>query len=66
MFLPGRKVTYAPYEGAPANKHEKGIIKKSQEQGNGLFVVFNCDGDWDNFQEYTSKLCNPDNLYAGW
>jgi len=27
-----------------------------------VFVVFNCDDDWDNYREYTGAACHPDDI----
>lgn len=39
---------------------EKGRIKSFN--GNWVFVVFKCDGNWDSFQNYTACACNCGHL----
>jgi len=29
---------------------------------NTIFVVFKCNDEWDNFQNYTGQSCSPKNL----
>jgi len=61
----GDKVTYIPFKGAAESLYEKGIIKSIQE--NGVFVVFHCNEDWDNYQDYTGQLCGKHSILCeGW
>jgi len=53
---PGDKVNY---EG-----RENGVVKKLGS--NKVFVVFNCGGDWENFEKYTAAMCKPRQLKRGW
>lgn len=39
---------------------EYGRIKTWNEKY--VFVVFKCNGDWDNWNNYTSQSCAPDEL----
>ncbi len=56
----GDKVTYTP-------TNEIGIVKSlTTGPGMGVYVVFNCGDDWDNYQNYTAALCDPSNLKTGW
>lgn len=46
-FEVGEKVTYiTPYE------KSHGIIKSIRD--GSIFVVYNCNGDWDNYFDYTA------------
>lgn len=54
-FEVGDKVSY--------NK-EHGIIKAIKD-GN-IFVVYNCDGDWENYENYTAVNTLKDKLVYGW
>jgi hypothetical protein len=63
-MIQGDKVTYIPFTGAEASLHQKGIVKRCEEHG--VFVVFNCNDDWDNFTDYVAQLCHYDNIKLGW
>ena len=39
---------------------------KSIAQNGGVFVVYNCGGEWHNFQNYTAANTNPNDLFNGW
>jgi hypothetical protein len=41
-------------------KEELGRIKSHNEYY--IFVVFNCDDDWENYADYTAEAVNPDTL----
>lgn len=28
----------------------------------GIFAVFNCNNQWENYQSYTAESCNPEHL----
>ena len=43
-----------------AGEREVGRVKSSNHKW--VFVVYHCDGDWDNFQNYTAAATNPDDL----
>ena len=59
-FKKGQKVTYVTeYE------KEKGIIKNINEKGN-VFVVYNCNNNLDNYENYTAELTSIKNLELGW
>lgn len=64
---PGDKVRYM------GNHHrfpngEPGIIKSVQStpSGDWLYVVYNCGGDWDNYQNYTGARTHHSQLKPGW
>ena len=55
----GKKVTFTS-----AHITEKGII--SSISGNNVFVVYNCNNDWENYQDYTGALTPASALTEGW
>ena len=60
----GDKVHYIGYKG---HEPENGIIKEIPEWSkNEVKVVYYCDGDWNNFMDYTSVLTNIKRLNLGW
>lgn len=59
-FNIGDKVIYIPDFGKP----EKGIVKSWND--GVIFVVYNCNEDWDNFQDYTGAATRPEDLMQGW
>ncbi len=52
----GRWVEYE----APHGKREKGRIKSWNDKW--VFVVYNCDKNWDRFKDYTAAATNPKDL----
>lgn len=69
----GDKVHYQPAHYGSDN-FENGIIKEipsfaadeSHAHFNSVRVVYNCAGDWDNYENYTSALTNIRDLKLGW
>lgn len=62
----GQKVHYQPdyYE---KDRWENGIIKEIRpEQLDVVFVVYNCDGNWEHYKNYTSARTNLRDLKLGW
>lgn len=56
----GDKVHYfTPY------KTENGIVK-SMPDFEFAFVVYNCAGEWDNYQNYTGARTAKHDLREGW
>lgn len=55
----GDKVTYDP-----GYLEQEGIVKSIQ--GNFAFVVYDCNHDWDNYQNYTWALTSVEDLKPGW
>lgn len=45
-------------------KAENGIVKSVTEHG--VFVVYNCGGEWSNYQNYTAALTDKKELFHGW
>ena len=63
----GDKVYYQPDHYKAEDKYENGIIKEVPDsQLDSVRVVYNCAGDWKNYQDYTSALTNVRDLYSGW
>ena len=59
----GDYVCYRTKHSAPEN----GIVKELVEDSHELVrVVYRCDGDWDNYQNYTSALTPLSRLSLGW
>ena len=59
----GDKVHYQPSRG----KLENGMIKEIREDKmDGVWVVYNCLGDWENYQNYTGCNTNLRDLRMGW
>lgn len=62
----GEKVHYQP-EHYGENRWENGLIKEIRaEKNDGVWVVYNCAGNWDNYKDYTSALTNLRDLKLGW
>ena len=64
----GDKVCYHPKHYAK-DEWENGMIKEIPEfaiRYNAIRVVYNCDGNWDRFKDYTSALTNLRHLKLGW
>jgi len=59
-FKVGDKVTLVSY-----NRNEHGIIKSIPDY-RYVFVVYNCGGDWDHYQDYTAARTELANLVPGW
>lgn len=58
----GDKVTYVT-----PHKKEIGIVKEIPIFTKySVRVVYNCNNDWDNYQDYTSALTNIIDLVPGW
>ncbi len=65
----GDKVYYQPlhYKEEPKEKWENGMVKEIPDHTNtAVRVVYNCEGNWDNFKDYTGCLTNIRDLYLGW
>lgn len=56
----GERVTYNP-----GYKTEKGIVKGFASDGDP-FVVYNCGGDWENYQNYTGAKTPIKHLKKEW
>jgi hypothetical protein len=56
----GDYVHYWPGYGKPENGRVKSVTKDA------VFVVFHCDNDWENYQDYTGQNTKIDHLQLGW
>jgi len=56
----GDSVTYCPEYG----KKEKGVVK--EVRGNTVFVVYNCNGEWHRYEDYTGAATDIADLKQGW
>jgi len=57
---PGDKVTYVSY-----NKKEHGIVKSISDNEH-VFVVYNCNNEWENYKNYTAARTRKGDLVIGW
>lgn len=62
----GDKVHYIPYIDCMESEMENGIIKRLAPNGQGAFVVYNCNGQWNNIDNYTAANTNFRDLKLGW
>lgn len=63
----GEKVHYQPDHYKEDDRFENGIVKELRpEQPDVAWVVYNCGGEWDIYQEYTSARTNLRDLNKGW
>ena len=53
---PGDKVRW--------NDKENGIIKAVDETG--YYVVFQCSGNWERYEDYTPAFCKLETIKPGW
>ena len=58
----GDKVTYT----SPHGTKENGIIKNFNDSRTYVWVVYKCNNDWDNYQNYTGQCTNILDLELGW
>ena len=62
----GQQVHYQP-EHYGDDRWENGMIKEIREgKMDGVWVVYNCGGNWDYYMDYTSALTNLRDLKLGW
>jgi hypothetical protein len=62
----GDKVHYQPVHYG-ADRWENGIVKsKPGHTTHGVFVVYNCAGNWDKYQQYTAAMTVLSDLHYGW
>ncbi len=62
-FVKGQKVHYCARHG---DKKENGIVKSVTGNGQGIFVVYHCAEEWDNYENYTAALTPASEVKAGW
>ena len=62
----GQKVHYQPAHYAES-EWENGIIKEIRETNlEAVWVVYNCNGEWARYTDYTSAQTNLRDLKLGW
>lgn len=61
----GSKVHYIPQHYVENGKYENGIVKSITPNGE-VFVVYNCNGEWHNFENYIAANTNPEDLFPDW
>ena len=62
----GDKVHYQP-EHYKNDEWENGVIKEIRsDRADGVWVVYNCAGNWARYADYTSALTNLRDLKLGW
>ncbi len=60
----GDKVHYIP-DGS--TQYENGVVKEIPDnQFTSVRVVYHCNGEWDNYMDYTSALTPTKHLFTGW
>lgn len=63
----GTKVHYQPEYNVEIDVWENGMIKEiRQEERTGVWVVYNCAGNWNQYKEYTSAKTSLRDLTIGW
>ena len=70
----GSKVCYVPEHYVESNKFENGVVKEipsfasdaNHAHYNSVRVVYNCAGNWENYENYTSALTNLRDVVLGW
>lgn len=72
LLTPGTKVHYIPEGSTNAGAYTNGIVKSTFDDNVGMFakavvfVVFNCEDDWDNYDLYAGELTRVSELKLGW
>lgn len=61
----GDNVHYMPEHYKSEGRYENGVVKDLAPNG-GVLVVYNCNGEWHNFEDYTAANTRPKDLYEGW
>lgn len=61
----GDKVYYQPTHYLKDDRKEIGKVKSIAPNG-GVFVVYNCAGNWNRFEDYTAANTRPEDLFLGW
>lgn len=58
---------YLPKAREGKDAPENGIIKTiPKDQPEAIFVVYDCNNDWDNYKDYTAALTKIEDLKIGW
>lgn len=64
LFKPGDKVRYIPFPNCKAEDHENGIV--FSVDGDRVFVVYNCNGQWNKYKDYPAVQTPTYSLKHGW
>lgn len=65
-ILEGSMVHYQPEHYGP-DKFENGIVKVIKpEVKDGVWVVYNCNYQWNDYENYTSAKTRLEDLHYGW
>ena len=63
----GDKVHYQPDHYKEEDRWENGIIKEiREEQTDGVWVVYNCAGNWKDYKNYTGARTKLQDLKLHW
>ena len=54
-----------PFEGADKSLFQNGMVKSISDDEH-LFIVFNCNGEWNNIQNYTAQRTNIKQIGKDW
>ena len=57
----GQKVTFLT-----EFRKERGVVKGLCDDEDYVFVVYNCGGNWGNYENYTAEKTRVDDLKLGW
>jgi hypothetical protein len=58
-------VTYIPFKGCDRSLWEMGKVKSYNNAQKIAWVVYKCNNDWDNFENYTAAATNYSDLLRG-
>ena len=64
-FKVKQKVHYIPFKGCDPSQYENGIVKSIQNE-KYVFVVYHCNEDWKNINNYTAASTRISQLKAEW
>jgi len=60
-----QKVHYIESKKTDPSDWQNGIVKSIQDE-DYAFVVYHCNGEWDNIENYTAQRTNISQLERGW
>lgn len=60
------KIGYKVHYTSPHGSKENGIVKGMNDEGVLAWVVYHCNGDWDNYFNYTGASTHINDLTLGW
>lgn len=63
----GTLVRYVPQHYKAEDNWENGVVKTIKpEVKDGVWVVYNCGGEWSRYEEYTAAKTHLEDLELGW